>query len=52
LLRERGEKEKSARLRHARKKPTVIVAELAAIFHPELFPAKKKPEYFFELPDN
>ncbi len=28
-----------------------IVAELAAIFHPELFPKKEKPEYFFELPD-
>ena len=28
-----------------------IIAELATIIHPELFPAKEKTEYFFELPD-
>jgi len=28
-----------------------MIAELAAIFHPELFPEKKKPQYFFELPE-
>ncbi|MBW1613408.1 MAG: hypothetical protein JRJ57_05405 [Deltaproteobacteria bacterium] len=28
-----------------------LIEELASIFHPELFPGHKKPEYFSELPD-
>ncbi len=28
-----------------------VIAELAAILHPELFPKKRKTKYFYELPE-